>query len=192
VIFGLLLLFNVKLNPIMPEIRCFQPGDSTAILDIYAPFILNSAVSFEESVPNISDFEKRLKVIADKYPFFVFSDNREILGYAYGTKHRERAAYRWIVETTIYMHHSATGKGLGKLLYETLLAELINRNFTLAYGIITLPNDGSVQLHKSCGFSEMVIHTNAGWKNGQWNDVIWMKKELNPVSNPPLEPNWSK
>lgn len=174
----------------MVVIRAFEPRDTASILTIYAPHVYNSAVSFEEFLPEKDAFEDRLIRIDAKYPFYVLEENNEILGYAYASQHRERVAYRWIVETTIYMRDSARGKGLGKLLYKKLLDELVLRNFTLAYGIITIPNDASIHLHKSCGFENLVVHENAGWKNRQWNDVLWMKKVLNAPATPPIEPIW--
>lgn len=172
----------------MTQIRYLSQSDFTAILEIYRPFITDSAVSFEEEVPSFEAFSQRLSGIAEKYPFMVVEDQGKILGYAYASLHRERKAYRWITETTIYMAQEARGQGLGKRLYSTLLDELSRRHFTLAYGIITLPNAASISLHAACGFENMVVHKNAGWKRNAWHDVLWMKKELGPFETPPTEP----
>lgn len=161
--------------------------DIAAILAIYTPFVLHSPVTFETEVPSFQAFETRVRQIAVKFPYLVAEDNGEILGYAYAGTHRERVAYRWCVETSIYMAEAARGKGLGKRLYNTLLQELRKRNFTLAYGIITQPNEASVALHTACGFTPMALHRNAGFKQG-WHDVLWMENELNPCLQEPPEP----
>lgn len=172
----------------MERLRYLRKSDIPGILNIYAPFILNTAITFEENVPTESEFSLRIESIASKYPFFVAEVGGTIVGYAYATVHRERAAYRWIVETSVYLLPGSTGKGLGKRLYEKLLAELSERGFTMAYGIITLPNSASIGLHRTCGFEEMVVHDHAGWKQGAWHQVLWMRKILNPFTTPPTEP----
>lgn len=172
----------------MTLIRPLLPADVAYLLDIYRPFIENSAVSFEAEVPDLKNFTERLTGIANKFPFLVLEEMGQILGYAYAAQHRERAAYRWCVETSIYMHPNAKGKGLGKQLYSALLDQLILRKFTLAYALITQPNEASVAVHSSCGFTHLSMHKNAGFKLGKWHDVLWMEKELAPCETEPQEP----
>jgi phosphinothricin acetyltransferase len=169
-------------------IRAFNTEDSESILDIYKPFILEGPVTFETEIPSLPEFEQRLSGIAASFPFLVAEENGQILGYAYAGKYRERAAYRWHVETSIYLHESARGKGLGTQLYTILLNELEQRKFTRAYAIVGLPNPESKKLHIRCGFEPLVTHHNAGWKQGAWLDVLWLTKELHPCENPPAEP----
>lgn len=149
---------------------------------------MNGPVTFETEVPALSEFEQRLSNIADTYPFYVFEANNCIVGYTYASKYRERAAYRWHVETSIYLHNSERGKGLGVKLYSVLLDELRKRHFTRAYAIVGLPNPESEKLHICCGFEPLATHHNAGWKQGAWRDVLWLTKELYPCDNPPSEP----
>jgi phosphinothricin acetyltransferase len=169
-------------------IENYLPGHLISVLEIYRPFVEGSAVSFEISMPSADELAERFEKIASKFPFLVLTENNNVLGYAYASAHRERAAYRWCVETTIYMAASARGKGLGKMLYSALLNKLTERNFTLAYGLITLPNAASIKIHESCGFSNMALHKNAGYKLGQWHDVLWMEKTLAPFLTLQPEP----
>lgn len=168
------------------KIRNYKAEDAFAILDIYENYILNGPYTFEITVPSIIDFNNRLNEIASKYPFYILECEGNIVGYTYACAHRERAAYRWAVETSVYLAEKATGKGYGKILYSTLLSTLKERNFTHAFALIGLPNHKSIQLHKKCGFQEQTIHKKAGWKNGQWIDVCWMRCELAaPLESPP-------
>jgi phosphinothricin acetyltransferase len=169
-------------------VRPFHEEDTLKILEIYKPYILHGSVTFETEVPDIVDFTARLSAIAEKFPFLVLEDNGEIMGYAYANLHRERVAYRWNVETSIYMHPAAKGKGWGRQLYSILLEELTRRNFTRAYALIGLPNEASVALHSACGFKNLVVHEKAGWKDNAWIDVLWMIRELHEFNVPPQEP----
>lgn len=171
-----------------PNIRSYRNEDAAAILTIYRNYILGGPYTFETDVPHITIFTQRLRDIAAKFPFFVLEEDQKIIGYAYACAHRERAAYRWAVETSIYLTENNTGRGYGKLLYSTLLENLKERNFTHAFALIGLPNEKSIKLHESCGFQELSIHREAGWKNGQWIDVCWMRLNLAPAHETPAEP----
>lgn len=172
----------------MLQISPYRSGDHASILEIYRPYIETGAVSFEQEVPTLQAFADRLENIASKFPFMVLRDGDQILGYAYASTHRERVAYRWAVETSIYMAPESKGKGLGFVLYSRLLGELELRGFTHSFGIIAMPNDASAQLHAKCGFLHLALHEKAGWKMGSWHDVLWMRKELAAPQNPPAEP----
>lgn len=169
-------------------VRPYSPADASAILDIYRPYIEDGPVTFETEVPSLADFTKRLNTIAEQYPFMVLDEGGKVLGYVYACKYRERAAYRWHVETSIYMSAEGKGQGLGKKLYLTLLDELTKRRFTRAFAIVGVPNTASEQLHLSCGFKPLVLHEKAGWKQGGWRDVLWLIHNLYPETNPPEEP----
>jgi phosphinothricin acetyltransferase len=163
-------------------------ADVPLMLEIYRPFVENSAVSFELELPTLQIFNERVLGIHSRYPFMVLKNNTSVLGYAYASTHRERPAYRWAVETSIYLAESARGQGLGKILYSHLMDELYTRNFGHAFGIITLPNIGSEKLHGSCGFSKLCIHEKAGFKLNRWHDVLWMRKSLNEAGEEAVEP----
>jgi phosphinothricin acetyltransferase len=170
------------------SIRSYRQEDASALLSIYTPYILDGPYTFETAIPSLDSFLSRLKEISDKYPFYILEKNESIIGYAYACAHRERAAYRWAVETSIYINQNSIGKGYGKQLYQTLLQTLKKRHFTHAFALIGMPNDKSIALHESCGFTEQSIHKNAGWKNGKWIDVYWMHCALEETQEFPEEP----
>ncbi|MDG1252678.1 MAG: GNAT family N-acetyltransferase [Schleiferiaceae bacterium] len=164
--------------------RAFQPGDASGILAIYAPVVLLSSATFETVVPDLPSFSERLANIAGRFPFITAIDAQgAVVGYAYAATHRERIAYQWAVETSVYV--AQPGQGLGRALYDRLLQQLTERGFLWAYGVITLPNDASVSLHKSCGYEGFTTYEHAGQKFGQWCDVFWMRKSLG-IAHPGL------
>ena len=116
--------------------------------------------------------------------------NRQVLGYAYGTTHRERIAYQWAVETSVYVAPEAHRQGVGRALYAALLPSLAERGFVWAYGVITLPNDSSVALHSACGYQSFATYLAAGQKFGQWCDVHWMRYALNEARPGMAEPRF--
>ncbi|PHX84364.1 MAG: N-acetyltransferase [Flavobacteriales bacterium] len=161
-------------------LRPYRPADSAQILAIYGPIIANSSATFEVEVPSLNDFSERLAQIAGRFPFWVAEDaNGSILGYAYATTHRERIAYQWTVETSVYVAPTAHRQGLGRALYSALLPSLVERGFVWAYGVITLPNDASIALHAACGYESFATYSAAGQKFGEWCDVHWMRYALN-------------
>ncbi len=160
------------------QIRAFRPEDTQGILAIYGPIVSQSTATFEIDVPEFHTFEQRLARIAGRFPFLVAEDDQgTIVGYTYATTHRERIAYQWAVETSVYV--AQPGQGLGRTLYQALLPELTERGFLWAYGVITLPNEASIGLHDACGFSPFALYSHAGQKFGAWWDVQWMRKALN-------------
>lgn len=178
----------------MPEdqlnIRAYRSEDASSVLEIYQYYILHGPYTFETGIPDKDEFSARLDAIAARFPFYILEQNHNIAGYAYACAHRERAAYRWAVETSIYLSNNFIGKGYGKTLYNTLLNTLTQRNFTHAFALIGMPNENSIQLHKSCGFEVQSIHEKAGWKNGQWIDVCWMRCPLADPQEFPSEPEF--
>jgi L-amino acid N-acyltransferase YncA len=178
----------------MPEdlltIRAYRTEDAVLIREIYQYYILNGPYTFETVVPNMDEFGARLDAIAARFPFYILEQNHTVAGYAYACAHRERAAYRWAVETSIYLAKDFTGKGYGKKMYNTLLNTLTQRNFTHAFALIGMPNENSILLHKSCGFEVQGVHEKAGWKNGEWIDVCWMRCPLADPQEFPAEPEF--
>ncbi len=165
------------------QIRPFAREDADGILAIYGPVVEHSPATFEWDVPELIAFQERLAHIAGRFPFLVAEDPQgQIAGYAYATTHRERWAYQWTVETSVYV--AKPGLGLGRTLYEALLPQLADRGFLWAYGVITLPNEASLAVHSTCGFSPFALYSQAGQKFGQWWDVQWVRKSLNSA-----EPN---
>ena len=166
-------------------IRQATADDSRDILDIYAHYIENTASSFETEVPSLADFSKRVTDIAKDYPYFVCIIDNEIIGYAYASKHRERAAYRYDVDTSIYLRNGIQGRGIGSALYKTLLDELTRRGYYNAYAAIVLPNEKSVALLHKFGFSDIGVHHKTGYKFDKWHDVLWLEKALQDYTTAP-------
>jgi phosphinothricin acetyltransferase len=171
------------------RLRAATPGDAAAIAGIYAPFVKESAVSFETEPPDAETIRARIEAGGDLYPWLVGEDeDRGLLGYAYAARFRDRPAYRFTVETSVYLRSGASGRGLGRRLYEPLLAMLEDQGFTQAIAAITLPNDASVRLHERLGFQRAGTYRQVGWKLGAWHDVGLWQKALAPAGTPPAEP----
>jgi L-amino acid N-acyltransferase YncA len=152
--------------------------DAAGCLAIYGPYIRDTAISFEEEVPSLDDFTERIRTAQRVHRWLVAEDEDEIVGYAYGTVHRTRAAYRWTTEVTVYIAPSHQRRGLGGRLYEELFARLRDQNYRLAAAGVTLPNDASVRLHESLGFQKVGVFPRIGFKFGQWWDVGWWTLDL--------------
>jgi len=160
------------------SIRHATAQDGSTLLSIYAPYVTNTAVSFEVQVPALPEFTKRIEAIANAYPFLVCECNGEIAGYAYAAAHRERAAYCFDVDVSVYVAQGAQGQGIGTALYERLFPLLVSQGYYTAYAAITLPNEASCLLHQKFGFRKIGVHQKTGHKFGQWHDVLWLDKPL--------------
>jgi len=173
-------------------IRSADPArDAAACAAIYAPFVRESAVSFEEVAPDADVFAARIAATQATHPWLVAELDERVVGFAYGSPHRERAAYRWACDVSVYIDAARRGRGIGRALYEELLAQLRVQRFHTACAGITLPNDASVGLHESLGFAPVGIYRGIGWKGGAWRDVGWWQLRLVPPVDdgvPPPEP----
>jgi phosphinothricin acetyltransferase len=171
------------------KIRAATPDDAAALADIYAPYVEGSSVSFEVEAPGADEMAARLTAGAGLYPWLVATaDSGEIAGYAYACAFRPRPAYRFAVETTIYLRGEAQGAGLGRTLYAPLLEMLRAQGFVQAIAAISLPNDASVRLHERLGFGHAGTYRQVGYKLGRWWDVGLWQCPLAPVADPPAEP----
>lgn len=166
-------------------IRPVHKEDAADILAIYAPYVTGTTATFETSVPTEEEFSKRIEKIQNDYPYLVCEVDGKVVGYAYASRHRERAAYRFSVEVSVYVALAHHHKGIGKALYERLFAALDDYDYYSAYAGIALPNEKSIGLHKSFGFTEVGIYHNIGYKDGKWLDVIWLEKPLKDYRVPP-------
>lgn len=174
------------------QIRFATPNDAAALLAIYQPFIETSATSFETVVPAVDAFASRIAAITDKYPWLLAELDGEITAYAYASRHREREAYQWSVETSVYVHPQFYRQGVARLLYHNLFNQLTQLGYVNVYAGIALPNSASVRLHASLGFEEIGVYKKIGFKFGRWHDVLWLVKYINEHSdNPPLPKNVS-
>jgi phosphinothricin acetyltransferase len=172
----------------MIRIRLAEDKDAEAIAAIYAPHVTRGAASFEEEAPNAAEMRARMAKIAGQYPWLAAEEDGRVLGYAYACQFRERRAYRWAVETTVYVADGAQRRGVGQLLYRALIDALRKQGFTQAIAAISLPNDASVKLHELVGFKRAGVYREIGWKHGRWVDVgLWQLQIADPP-NPPHEP----
>lgn len=171
------------------SVRAAAPDDAAAVVAIYAPYVEGSIVSFETDAPDAAAMRNRIEAGGDLYPWLAAVDEAGALaGYAYASAFRPRPAYRYTVETTIYVRQGLHGRGIGSLLYAPLLAILEAQGFTQAFGAITLPNPASIALHERHGFVRAGTYEQVGWKQGGWWDVGLWQRHLAPAVVPPAEP----
>jgi L-amino acid N-acyltransferase YncA len=145
--------------------------------------------SFEEVPPSADEFAARIEQISRSHPYLVAEDDERVVGFAYGSPHRERAAYRWAADVSVYVEPASHRRGIGRALYGALLELLRGQGLLIACAGITLPNDASVALHQSFGFVPIGVYRQIGYKAGGWHDVGWWQLELaRPAADPPPEP----
>jgi phosphinothricin acetyltransferase len=167
-------------------IRAATPADAHAIAAIYAPHVLHGHVTFEESVPDAEEMARR--IAGARHSWLVMTEDDAVLGYAYASALHPRAAYRWAVETSIYIASHAQGRGVGRHLYEALLQALERRGFTQALARIALPGEASVALHRALGFTAIGVERAVGYKHGRWIDVGLWQRALAEPDDPPRAP----
>jgi phosphinothricin acetyltransferase len=168
------------------SIRLATRGDAASVAAIYAPFCEHTPTSFEMVAPSADEMAGRIERITARYPWLVFEDGGQVVGYAYASQHRDRAAYQWAVDVTVYVAAGRRRGGVGRALYTALIGLLRLQGFFKAFGGITLPNPGSVGLHEALGFKPLGVYRGVGYKLGAWHDVAWYALALQPErSNPP-------
>ncbi len=168
-------------------IRTAVLADVPAILDIYRPYILHTAYTFEYDVPSIPAFEERFLGIVADFPWLVWEEDGVILGYAYGSRAFERAAYAWDADISIYLRQDCKGRGMGRQLYAAVEAILKAQGYHVVYALVTSANTASCAFHEAVGYREVARFPNTGWKFGQWHAIIWYEKRLH-TGNPEQPP----
>lgn len=159
------------------KLRFATPADSQALLDIYSQYI-NTSITFEYDLPTREEFARRISSLLELYPYLVLEDRGRPVGYSYAHQLRERVAYQWSAELSIYLDADAAGRGTGRQLYTALMDLLRLQGVKTVYGVVTHPNPASEGLHHSLGFVLRGIHHNTGYKNGEWLDVAWYEKGI--------------
>jgi phosphinothricin acetyltransferase len=173
---------------ILPRtIRLATPDDARQIQEIYAPYCA-TPISFETEPPSVEEVRGRLTKVLGQYPWLLCANGAEVLGYVYATQHRERAAYRWSVDTAVYVRQGWRRQGVGRALYTSLLAVLPLQGYVNAYAGVTLPNPDSVGLHEALGFEPVGVYRQVGFKCGAWHDVAWFQRLLQPRPGEPPPP----
>jgi L-amino acid N-acyltransferase YncA len=171
------------------RIRRATADDAAAIASIYAPYVVGSVVSFETAAPDAAEMQSRIEAAGDVYPWLVAGeDDGPAIGYAYACAFRKRAAYRFSVETTVYVADGAHRRGIGTLLYRALLPVLEGQGFAQAIAAITLPNEASIRLHEALGFVRAGTYDRVGFKFREWRSVDLWQRALAPLSTRPEEP----
>jgi L-amino acid N-acyltransferase YncA len=171
----------------MSGVRIATERDASAVASIYAPYVRDTAISFEEVAPSPDEMGRRIRKTLATHPFLVFEDGDAVVAYACASHHRERAAYRWSVDVAVYAVSEVHRRGVGRALYRRLLETLARQGFHTAFAGITLPNEKSVGLHEAMGFQQVATYAEVGFKLGAWHDVGWWSLPL-CGGPPPGEP----
>ena len=170
---------------VRPVIRIAEPSrDAAGCAAIYGRYVRESLVTFETEPPSPEEMSARMHAVLAWTPWLVALQGDRVIGYAYASRHRERAGYRWAVDVSVYLDPEARGRGIGRALYTALFPYLERQGFYRAYAGIGLPNEASVGIHRAFGFGDVGIYRRIGWKHGQWVDVLWMARDLRDDGEP--------
>ena len=168
----------------MITLRKATKNDGEALAAIYKHYVENTAITFEYVAPTGEEFAERIAHKSEKYPFIIAEEDGRPVGYAYASEYRERAAYSWDVETSVYLDLEHQGRGIGKRLYSALEEILKLQNVVNLYACITYPNEQSIAMHESMGYKFIGRFHAAGFKMGQWRDVSWFEKRIGSWDSP--------
>lgn len=172
----------------MEQIRLAKAEDAEGILAIYTPIVRETTISFELEPPTAEEMRRRIESTLARFPWLVWDTSEGIGGYAYASKHRERAAYQWSADVSVYVAAAYRGRGIARALYTTLLGMLADLGYYTALAGIALPNAASVGLHEGMGFQPIGVYRNIGYKMGAWRDVGWWECELREYGREPRAP----
>jgi L-amino acid N-acyltransferase YncA len=172
----------------MVQVRDAAATDAEACAAIYAPYVTDSAITFEIDPPGTAEMAERIARAQSTHAWLVAEDEDRVVGYAYGGPMKPRAAYRWSCEVSVYLEPGRRRTGAGRALYEALFTRLTARGYRTAVAGMTLPNPASEGLHKSLGFEPIGTYRNIGWKLNNWHDVAWVQRPLALLPDPPEEP----
>ena len=177
---------GLKMENTEIEIRIARPEDARAISEIYAPYVRDTAVTFDYEAPDVQEFESRIKNTLKSYPYLVAVENGRVVGYTYAAQFRHKAAYQHDVEVSIYLDKDRRREGIGRQLYIELERRLLRQNVFLLYGCVTatertsdehLTRD-SIYFHEKMGYTLVGMHNLCGYKFGKWYDTHWMEKVI--------------
>jgi L-amino acid N-acyltransferase YncA len=170
-------------------VRAASEEDAAACAAIYAPYVRDTAITFELEPPSAAEMAERIAAASRDHAWLVFEEGGRVVGYAYGSRFHPRAAYRWACEVSVYLELGRRRTGAGRALYEALLARLTERGFRIAVAGTTLPNEASVGLHRAMGFEPVGTYRRIGYKHGAWHDVAWTQLMLASGEGQPREPS---
>ena len=166
------------------RIRDAQAGDADACAAIYAPYVRDTAISFELDPPTPDEMATRIVAAQRTHAWIVAESGGQVVGYAYGSEFKSRAAYRFTCEVSVYLRPGLGGRGLGRALYDVLLPRLAELGYRQAVAGMTLPNAASEGLHRASGFEPVGVYRSVGWKFERWHDVAFMQR---PLADPTVE-----
>ena len=166
------------------NIRLAKPLDAAALLAIYAPYVENTAITFEYEVLTIEDFATKIEKTLEKHPYLVAEEDGLILGYAYASTYYARAAYDWAVELSVYVSQDDRGKGVGPKLYDVLEDLLDQIGYIHFLACISLPNEASIAFHTERGYRQVAHFPKIGYKFERWHDIVWLQKSLDKQAAP--------
>jgi len=155
------------------KIRFATTADAAELVQIYAPYVTDTGVTFEYEVPSVEEFARRIEEFGSKYPYLVCQRAGELIGYAYAHEFRTRAAFGWDAEVSVYVRRDCIGQGIGSALYRPLLEMVKMQGVKTAYAAISLPNEASVAFHEAWGFRFVGKFERTGFKRGVWHDLVW-------------------
>jgi L-amino acid N-acyltransferase YncA len=179
----------VAMTVVGTEIRDAREGDAASCAQIYAPYVLHTAISFEGRPPEPEEMARRISDAVRTHAWVVLQVRGRVVGYAYAGPFRARPAYRWTCEVSVYLAPGRRRRGEGRALYEALFARLAERGFRTAVAGMTLPNEASLGLHRALGFEDVGIFRRVGWKHGAWHDVAFMQRAIGTQAGPPSDPS---
>ena len=179
---------SIRAAGVIGSIRAASEADAAACAAIYSPYVTGTAISFELASPSTEEMAGRIREVLVAHAWLVAEAGGEVIGYAYARPFAAREAYRWSCETSVYLAAGRQGSGVGRALYEALLARLVERGFRVAVAKMTLPNPASEGLHAALGFRPVGVHRRIGYKNGAWHDVAITQLDLAADDAPPTEP----
>ncbi len=168
-----------------PVLRDASERDAVACAAIYAPYVTDTAVSFELVPPEPAEMAARIARAQRSHAWLVLEDEGRVVGYAYGGEYKERAAYQWACEVSVYLEPGRRRTGGGRALYTALFARLAERGFLTAVAGMTLPNAASAGLHRAMGFEPVGTYRRIGWKFNAWHDVAWTQRTIATAEDPP-------
>jgi L-amino acid N-acyltransferase YncA len=170
------------------HLRIASPDDAASVAAIYAPYVRDTAVSFELEAPTTEEMRKRIEGTLERHLWLLACRGADVIGYAYASPHRTRAAYRWSVDVAVYLEASSHRRGIARRLYAALFVLLARQGYVNAYAGITAPNPASVGFHEAMGFAPVGVYRQVGYKHGAWHDVGWWSLRLRDCPEGPGDP----
>ena len=169
-------------------IRLVEESDAEAIHSIYSPYVRDTSITFEQSPPSVAEIRRRIRKKGNRHPWFVCVDDDTVVGYSYAGPIRDRGAYQWSVESSVYVDSDYQRYGVARGLYTTLLSVLKLQGYYNVYAGTALPNQASTAFHETMGFEPIGVYENVGYKNGEWHNVKWWQKSLGDLPTDPDPP----